>query len=396
MFADLCVTKLNAIRGGSDTLEAGQAALLGRAVGVPAITVHFPAREDAFPRMDAAAIALADLAARARTDAMSGAMAGAATGTDERMAKTGKPNSQTPRDDSSADPDAEQDAASPIDSRDDPRDDHREDPREDSHDESSDVANSTADSPVRRALESTLKDAAAGDQRAWRVLVETYSARVFGLIRAQSGSSDLAEEITQSTFCTVVAKIGDYTEVGKFEQWLFRIAMNRLRDEMRRRKRQARPVEDEALHAFADSGGSVGAGMSGGGSVDRNPAAASDDFFATGMADPEQLKALRAALAELPDSDQQIIHLRHNAGLSFKEIAEILEQPLGTVLARQHRALKKLAEVLKPAMGREASIGKGRRMPGAGGSGGGGGGAAGNQEESGDRLGGLGTQPSGP
>ena len=329
--------------------------------------------------MDAAAIALADLAARVRTDATSGAAIGAVTGTDERMAKTGKPNSQTPRDDSSAD----NDAASPIDSP------------IDSNDESSDVANSTADSPVRRALESTLKDAAAGDQRAWRVLVETYSARVFGLIRAQSGSSDLAEEITQSTFCTVVAKIGDYTEVGKFEQWLFRIAMNRLRDEMRRRKRQARPVEDEALHAFADSGGSVGAGMSGGGSVDRNPAAASDDFFATGIADPEQLKALRAALAELPDSDQQIIHLRHNAGLSFKEIAEILEQPLGTVLARQHRALKKLAEVLKPAMGRESAIGKSRKSSGAGGGGGGGGSG---EEDTNERLGGRGldAQPSGP
>lgn len=293
--------------------------------------------------------------------------ADAATGMDERMAKTGKSNSQAPREGSSAGNDAAFSSADPRDG----------------------AGSAGGESNSRTALESTLRMAAAGDQRAWRVLVETYSSRVFGLIRAQCGSTDLAEEITQSAFCTVVAKIGDYTEVGKFEQWLFRIAMNRLRDEMRRRKRQARPVEDEALHAFADTGGSVGAGISGGGGAGnptRNAAGASDDFFMTGLADSEQLKALRAALADLPDADQQIIHLRHSAGLSFKEIAEVLEQPLGTVLARQHRALKKLAEVLRPVMGRGSTVGPARKASGDGGG----------SEKPDGRLGGLNAQPSGP
>ncbi len=84
------------------------------------------------------------------------------------------------------------------------------------------------------SLEETLQRAAAGDEAAWREIVEAYTPRVFGLIRAQCGSVDLAEEITQSTFCTVVERIGRYAEVGRFESWLFRIAMNRLRDEMRR------------------------------------------------------------------------------------------------------------------------------------------------------------------
>lgn len=187
----------------------------------------------------------------------------------------------------------------------------------------------------RASLEETLRAAASGDQQAWRAMVETYSGRVFGLIRAQCNNMDLAEEITQSTFCTIVAKIGGYTELGKFEQWLFRIAMNRLRDEMRRRKRQARTMADETLSGLAAAGETENRRTPGRGAAPQS------------APDSAEIAALRAAMAELPDADQQIIHLRHYGELSFKQIAEILDQPLGTVLARQHRALKKLAEILK-------------------------------------------------
>jgi RNA polymerase sigma factor (sigma-70 family) len=69
-------------------------------------------------------------------------------------------------------------------------------------------------------------------------------------------------------------------------------------------------------------------------------------------AEPVELAALRAALGQLSEADQMIIHLRHHGGLSFKQIAEILDQPLGTVLAKQHRALKKLAEILERTIGK--------------------------------------------
>ena len=176
-------------------------------------------------------------------------------------------------------------------------------------------------------LQATLRRAAQGDDAAWRELVETYTARVFGLIRAQCGNEDLAQEITQSTFCTVVVKIGQYTEVGKFESWLFRIAMNRLRDEMRRRKRQANPVRDDTLAGLAVAG---------------------DGADQAGVADPDELQALRAAMARLSEADLRVIQLRHYGGLSFAQIAQVLGQPLGTVLARQHRALKKLRQLLGP------------------------------------------------
>ena len=177
----------------------------------------------------------------------------------------------------------------------------------------------------KQNIAALLSQAAEGDERAWRDLVAAYSGRVFGLIRAQCGDGELAEEITQSTFCTIAAKIGSYTEVGRFEPWIFRIAMNRLRDEMRRRKRQARPVGEEAL-----------VGLAGTADVPRP-----EEAF-----DEEHLADLRQAMSRLSAADQRIIHLRPYAGLSFRQIAEVLDQPLGTVLARQHRALKKLRELM--------------------------------------------------
>lgn len=173
-------------------------------------------------------------------------------------------------------------------------------------------------------LEAILRAAADGDQSAWRRLVDAYSGRVFGLIRAQCGNPDLAEEIAQSTFCTVAQKLATYTETGRFESWLFHIAMNRLRDEMRRRKRHAVSVESETL-----------VGLVGGAEPEDDPGDREDDAA-----------RLRTAMAQLSDADQRIVHLRHVAGLSFKQIAELLDEPLGTVLARQHRALKKLKGLL--------------------------------------------------
>jgi RNA polymerase sigma-70 factor (ECF subfamily) len=181
------------------------------------------------------------------------------------------------------------------------------------------------ESDFKQNIEALLLQAATGDERAWRELVEAYSGRVFGLIRAQCADAELAEEITQSTFCTIAAKIESYTEVGRFEPWIFRIAMNRLRDEMRRRKRQARPVGEEALVGLAGT---------------------TDEPRPEQTFDEEHLRDLRQAMSRLSASDQRIIHLRHYAGLSFRQIAEVLDQPLGTVLARQHRALKKLRELM--------------------------------------------------
>lgn len=180
-------------------------------------------------------------------------------------------------------------------------------------------------------FERTLDRAAHGDEQAWRRIVELYWVRVFGLIRAQCSDPDLAEEITQSTFCTIASKLRGYDEQGKFEHWLFRIAVNRLRDEMRRRKRHAASTDEQSLEGLA-----------------KLPSASElGDFAASAGSDPETREKLRSAFSKLSDSDQITVHLRHVAGLSFAKIAEVLGQPIGTVLARNHRAMRKLKELLE-------------------------------------------------
>jgi len=177
------------------------------------------------------------------------------------------------------------------------------------------------DEPIALILER----AARGDASAWRRVVELYAPRIFALLRSQCRDEELAEEITQSTFCTMVNKLGGYTEQGKFESWLFRIAVNRLRDEMRRRRRQALPTEASLLATMAPTAHPEG-----------------DD-----RAEASELRELEAALDHLPPADRLIVDLRHVGGLSFKQLAEYLDEPLGTLLARHHRALQKLRALIE-------------------------------------------------
>lgn len=187
------------------------------------------------------------------------------------------------------------------------------------------------------ALAETLRSAARGDGQAWRQLVSLYSRRVFGLLFRQCGDRELAEEITQATFVKLVEKLDDfggYEERGRFEPWLFRVAMNGLRDEMRRRKRQAVATGGETEGGEAELGERLRGGSEG-----------TDPFEAASTA--EQVELLRQAVAKLGEADQKVLYLRHTAGLSFAQIAQTLDEPLGTVLARGHRALGKLRKAME-------------------------------------------------
>ena len=190
--------------------------------------------------------------------------------------------------------------------------------------ERADGVNDALIEAARRAeFEQQLVRAAAGDSAAWRVVVNAFAPRVHGLLRAQCRDDELAEEITQSTFCTIATKLGSYIENGRFEAWLFRIAMNRLRDEMRRRARQTRTMDGEAFKRVAGASNNE-----------------------SGFVSVEVRDQLRLALSRMTEADREIIDLRHIGGLSFRALSDFYEEPVGTLLARHHRALKKLKAML--------------------------------------------------
>lgn len=171
--------------------------------------------------------------------------------------------------------------------------------------------------------------AARGDESAWVELVGLYARRVFAMARSRLHDDELAEEITQSVFVTVATKLGQssYTEQGRFEPWLFRITMNRVRDLCRKRSRHATPIAPEHF-----------AGIQGRPDPDKEIAEEQQG----------QLDALRNAMQQLNDTDREIIELRHHGQLSFKQIADLTGDPIGTLLARHHRALKKLRSLVEP------------------------------------------------
>ncbi len=181
---------------------------------------------------------------------------------------------------------------------------------------------------MAESFNATLRAAAAGDAEAWRVVVETYAARVYAVVFRQCGDSELAEEITQATFAKAVEKLPRYEERGKFEPWLFRIAINRLRDELRRRQRQATPVDFD--RELPEKGRTMETEV---GPLDR-------------VARDEEVERMRRAILELSEADRELLSLRYNGQLGFAEIAATLQEPLGTVLARGHRALRKLRRKL--------------------------------------------------
>lgn len=168
--------------------------------------------------------------------------------------------------------------------------------------------------------------ASEGSERAWEDLVHRYARRVYAMANAKLRRPELAEEITQSVFVTLATKLRSdgYAEMGRFEPWLFRVTMNRVRDEIRRAKRQA-VAHDPSSFAEMTS-----------------PQAHESGIDAKASAD------LRHAIATLNDTDREVVDLRHTGQMNFKDIAAMLGEPLGTVLARHHRALKKLKAALEP------------------------------------------------
>ncbi|MEM1072664.1 MAG: sigma-70 family RNA polymerase sigma factor [Planctomycetota bacterium] len=181
-------------------------------------------------------------------------------------------------------------------------------------------------SPDSDASDAIVRSVIAGEPGAWKNLIGLWSRRVYAAAQSRLHDPEAAEEVTQSVMVTVYEQIsaGRYAHNGQFESWLLRIAMNRVRDVVRKSQRQRTRSLGDAAGAASD---------------ERPPVSQYEA--------PDPMTALREAIASLPDADQEVLSLRHHAQLGFAAIAEMLGQPVGTVLARHHRAVAKLKSQLE-------------------------------------------------
>ncbi|MCK6486224.1 MAG: sigma-70 family RNA polymerase sigma factor [Phycisphaerae bacterium] len=181
------------------------------------------------------------------------------------------------------------------------------------------------------SLRVIIAGAQRGDRAALAALVERYAGRLFGFFYHMTGRRDDAEEMMQEVFLRVVRMIGAYSDHGRFEPWLFRIAANLTRDRIRRDRRSPMVCVTESDEPDGDP----------------LPGAFTDESPADRSEQNEEIDRLNAALAQLPEAERQVVMLRHFSQMSFKEIAELMGTPLGTALARAHRGLARLRVLME-------------------------------------------------
>ena len=154
-----------------------------------------------------------------------------------------------------------------------------------------------------------------GEAPAFAELFARYKNPIYGYVRRRVGDPGRAEEITQDVFLALVQRRNGYQVTASFKTYLYRIAMNRIVSEHRKKK------EEDPLPAQLD---------------------------AAGGGDPAVVQQVRAALEQLEPQQREIVLLREYQGLSYQEIAEVLKVPIGTVRSRLFRAKMALRDLLEP------------------------------------------------
>lgn len=163
----------------------------------------------------------------------------------------------------------------------------------------------------------------SGRPDSFALLVDRYASRCYGYFYRLTGNRDLSDELLSELFVKLVEKIGSY-KGGAFESWLFRIASNIFHDHLRGKQRRKKLVD--ARRAELELGS-------------KTPRRSD--------AKDEKLDRLQVQLQRLDDDTRDLILLRFYSELSFKEIARIRSEPIGTALSKLHRGLKKLRELME-------------------------------------------------
>lgn len=179
-----------------------------------------------------------------------------------------------------------------------------------------------------------IRAALAGNPDAFGRLVARYQDRLFHAMVHISGTPEDARDSVQDAFVQAFLKLESFRGDSAFYTWVYRIAFN-LAASRRRRTRPSLSLDDDAPGRALQVPASTGAPS---GRLEQQ----------------EQAEQVRTALAGLDEEYRTVLVLREMDELSYEEIAEILDMPIGTVRSRLHRARGQLRELLKEALEMES------------------------------------------
>jgi RNA polymerase sigma-70 factor (ECF subfamily) len=182
---------------------------------------------------------------------------------------------------------------------------------------------------MSRTDEELVASSLAGDRSAFDLLVLRWDRKIQGAIYRIVGSEDEARDLSQEAFLKAYRGLPAFKGEARFSSWLYQIALNLCRDRLRRRRGRMM-VSLDALEADGQA------------PILREEATAHVLVEARDSA-----RRVKAAVLALPEEQREVIVLKEYEGLTFQEIAGVLDLPVSTVKTRLYRGLDKMRERLQ-------------------------------------------------
>jgi RNA polymerase sigma-70 factor (ECF subfamily) len=177
----------------------------------------------------------------------------------------------------------------------------------------------------------------AGEERAFQELVERYQVRLLNFIYRTIGDRERAEDLVQEVFIRVYRHLHRFDRAKKFSTWIYTIASNLAKNELRNRSRNPLVFFQAIKKSWQDEERPL---------QFEDSTTRPDDLYRK-----RHLRELvEASVDQLPEHHRQVFVLRELEGKSYEEIAEITGCNLGTVKSRLNRARNSFAAIIEPAL----------------------------------------------
>lgn len=177
----------------------------------------------------------------------------------------------------------------------------------------------------------------AAETRSFDVLVERYQTRLLNFVYRIVGDRERSEDLVQEVFIRVHRHLARFDRSKKFSTWIYTIASNLAKNELRNRSRNPLVLFTSITQGWEDEERPL---------EFEDPSSRPDDLFRK----RHVKEMVEQSVSRLPQHHKEVFVLREIEGRSYEEIAEITHCNLGTVKSRLNRARSSFAEIIEPSM----------------------------------------------